>query len=85
MNSAIVGVRPCRTKSHGKSETGVMYSRVKYSIRTVGCAGSSAVIIADPRPVDRIAHLNADRRGAEIGSALSHVHSSSGRRSEEWK
>ena len=82
MHTAVIGERSHGIERHGENEPGIVYSRIKYSIRITWRAGRHAVIVAGPSPIDDIASLDGDRARVIDGSTLSHGDICRRRRSE---
>jgi hypothetical protein len=82
VNPAVIGERSHGVERHRENEPGIMYTRIKYSVRIAWGAGRRAVVVACPSPIDDIASPDAHRARVEDGSALSHGDICRRRRSE---
>jgi hypothetical protein len=74
VNPAVIRKSPDGVERHGENGPGIADARIKYSIRITRGAGSDAVIVAGPGPIDDIASPDGDRAWIKDGSALTHGH-----------
>lgn len=85
MNPAVIGESSNGAERHGEDEPGIVYARIKYSIRIAWGAGRRTVIAAGPGPIHDIAGPDGDRARVEDGTALPHGNIRRRRGSKDWQ
>jgi hypothetical protein len=85
VNPAVIGEGSHGVERHREGEPGIVYARIKYSVRSAWGAGGRAMIVAGPSPIDDIASPDGHRARAVDGPALPHGNICRGRGSEHWQ
>jgi hypothetical protein len=85
MSRAVIRVGAGGRECERECESGIMYSRVKDPIWSIWNPGRRAVSVAGPSPEHRIAHLNRNRAGSELGAAFANGHVRRRRASDHGK
>lgn len=85
MHPAVIRESPSDAERHGENEPGIVYARIKYSIRITWGTGRRAVIVAGPSPIDDIAGPDGNRARIEDGPALPHGNIRRSRGSKDWQ